>query len=156
MDEILVALKNPGWWVLTVLVGLFLNILAPFVNRWVENTWVSRSEKKRKLAADDEAQIKREVRELAARPTGLVEAKLDVVYWTVRIVLALTIFLMLIQLCFAIPYMPGQLAVAPLSLIAFFSITGFWRRWKRRARIHNELRRELGISTESRLNEDIK
>lgn len=150
MSEIFVALKNPGWWILTVAVGLLLNVFAPFVNRWIESTWAARSARKRQLMSADEAAIEQKVKELAGRPSGLVEAKLDAMYWLVRIILVLTIYLMMIQLCFSIPMLPVQLAVAPLSLVAFFSITGFWRRWKRRERIHDDLRRELERAPEGK------
>lgn len=143
MNDIMLALKNPAWWVLTVVVGFALNALAPFVNRWIESAWAARSEKKRKLLSDEEAEITRTVEELALHPTSLIEVKLDMIYWTVRIILIFSIYLMAIQLCFAIPSLHVQLLVAPLSLAAFFSITGLWRKWKRGSRIHNDLQREL-------------
>lgn len=142
MNDIMLALKNPAWWVLTVVVGLALNALAPFVNRWIESAWAARSEKKRKLLSAEGAEIKRTAELLASNPTGLIEAKLDIIYWTVRIILVLAVYLMAIQLCFAIPNPHVQLLVAPLSIAAFFSITGLWRKWKRASRIH-DLQQEL-------------
>jgi hypothetical protein len=143
MNDIMLALKNPAWWVLTVVVGLALNTLAPFVNRWIEAAWAARSEKRRTLLSAEEAKIKQTVEQLASTPTGLIEVRLDTIYWTVRIILVLSVYLMAIQLCFAIPMAPVQLLVAPLSLAAFFSISGLWRKWKRDSRIHNDLQREL-------------
>lgn len=140
MNDIMLALKNPAWWVLTVVVGLALNAVAPFVNRWIESTWASRSEKKRKLLSTEDAEIKQEVEKLALSPTGLIEVRLDTIYWTVRIILILSIYLMAIQLCFSIPNQTVQLLVAPLSLAAFFSIMGLWRKCKRGSRIHSGLR----------------
>lgn len=155
MNEIVVALKNPGWWILTVAVGLLLNVFAPFVNRWIESVWAARSARKRQLMSVEEGDIRQRVMELAERPSGLVEARLDAMYWLVRIILVLTIYLMMIQLCFSIPMLPVQLAVAPLSLAAFFSITGFWRRWKRCERIHDDLCRELDRAKAPKL-EDVR
>ncbi len=142
MNDIMLALKNPAWWVLTVVVSLGLNMLAPFVNRWIESAWAARSEKKRQLLSTEEAEIKRTVEELAANPAALIEAKLDTIYWTVRIILILSVYLMAIQLLFAIPMLHVQILVAPLSIAAFFSITGLWRKWKRGSRIQNDLQRE--------------
>nr|WP_298725033.1 hypothetical protein [uncultured Steroidobacter sp.] len=139
MNDIMLALKNPAWWVLTVVVGLALNAVAPFVNRWIESAWAARSEKKRKLLSAEDAEIKQTVDELALRPTGLIEVRLDIIYWTARIILILSIYLMAIQLCFSIPMQAVQLLVAPLSLAAFFSIMGLWRKCKRGSRIHSDL-----------------
>lgn len=143
MNDIALALKNPAWWVLSVVVGLALNTLAPFVNRWIESAWAARSEKRRKLLSTEETQLKLTVEELASNPMSLIEVKLDIIYSAVRIILILSVYLMAIQLCFAIPNLHVQLLVAPLSLAAFFSITGAWRKWKRGSRIHDDLQREL-------------
>ncbi|WP_116807636.1 hypothetical protein [Steroidobacter cummioxidans] len=143
MNDIMLALKNPAWWVLTVVVGLALNAVAPFVNRWIESVWAARSEKRRQLVSAEDAEIKQTVAELASNPTGLIEVRLDTIYWTVRIILILCIYLMAIQLCFSIPMPTVQLLVAPLSLAAFFSIMGLWRKCKRGSRIHSDLQREL-------------
>lgn len=148
MNDILTAIKNPGWWVLTVVVGLILNVFAPFVNKFIESAWASRTKKKKALLSAYERAVRDSLKDLISRPTGLIEAKIDSIYWAVRIVLALSIYLMLIQVCFAIPFLPGQLTVAPLSLIAFFSISDHWGKWKLAMRIHNQLTiqiKDLGI-----------
>ena len=142
MEPIVSTVRNPSWWILTVFVGLALNIFAPFINKWIESVLKSRSERKRAEAESEDYEVKVHVEELASKETGLIEAKLNAMYWAIRVILAFMVYLMLIQLFFAIPLV-GNLLVAPLSLMAFFSITNFWKQWKYHTRIHNKLTKKV-------------
>ena len=137
MEEALNAFKNPTWWILTVVVGLLLNVLAPFINRSIESAWASRSKKRREEVERLEGAIKVTVDRLSTKPDGLIEAKLDVIYWCLRIILTLTIYLLLVQIIFSIPVLLANAAAAPIAVLGFLNIAGHWQKWSVSRRIHN-------------------
>ena len=139
MDEALKAFANPSWWVLSVAIGLLLNILAPFINKAVESFWAAHSKRKSEELASAEAEIQRKVEWLATKDTGFLEAKLEAMYWAIRIVLVLSIYLLLIQVTFAIPLPYINVAAAPIALFGFLNITKFWKRWRESRHVHNML-----------------
>ena len=143
MEETVKAFGNPSWWILTVAVGFLLNILAPFVNKGIESFWGSRSKRKSDELKRTEDLLQRRVARLADRPNGLIEAKLEVIYWAIRIVLTLTIYLLIVQVVFSIPLEYFNAAAAPAALAGFFHIARYWKSWISSRRIHNLLRKLL-------------
>lgn len=143
MDETLNAFASPSWWVLTVAVGLLLNILAPFINKGIESFWASQSKKKAEDLSREEAAVQFKVKELASRNTGYLEAKMEMMYWAIRIVLVLSIYLLLIQVVFALPLPYVNIAAAPIAIVGFLNVTKHWKRWRLGCRIHNLLAVQL-------------
>jgi uncharacterized metal-binding protein len=137
LKEIASAFTNPSWWVLTVIVGLLLNVLAPFINKWIESIWAARSTKRAKQVEQDKQYVADRADHLKSKPTGALEAKADCIYWITRIILLLCIYLMLIQVAFAAIIPLLSFAAIPIAIIAFFHITVYYRSWKEAARIHN-------------------
>ncbi|PKO38557.1 MAG: hypothetical protein CVU31_18730 [Betaproteobacteria bacterium HGW-Betaproteobacteria-4] len=143
INEAIAAFHNPSWWVLTVIVGLFLNVFAPFINKGIESIWASYSKKKSESIEHRNATMESKVARLAKKESGLLEAKIEATYWAVRIVLSLSIYLVLIQIAFSIPMGNANLAAIPIALAAFLSITKFIKRWTDNKEIHNLLLRRL-------------
>mgnify|MGYP001233321823 CR=1 FL=1 len=139
MDEALKAFSSPSWWVLSVVIGLVLNILAPFINKAIESFWATHSKRKTEELASAAAVIRSKVERLAKRDTGLLEAKMEAMYWAIRIVLVLSIYLLLVQATFAIPLPYINVAAAPIALVGFLNITKFWKRWRESCHVHNLL-----------------
>lgn len=149
MDEALKAFSSPSWWVLSVVIGLLLNILAPFINKGIESFWASHSKRKADELARAEASIQRSVQYLLKKEeTGLLLAKIEAMYWAVRIVLVLSIYLLLIQVAFSIPSQFANVAAAPIAVLGFLNITRFWKRWRANCHIHNLLVKQLKLEEE--------
>ena len=135
--EALSAFASPSWWVLTVIVGLFLNAAAPFINKWIESTWASRSTKHATESAEEEKRILAKARHLQSEQTGKIEAKTDCIYWVARIILLLCMYLILIQIAFSAPIPFLSIAAIPIAIAAFFHISKYRRNWRTALRVHN-------------------
>lgn len=139
IDVILNSLKSPSWWVLTIFFGLILNVVAPFINRSIESWWGNHSSKRKSIIERSEKRTKARIADSASREIGILEIKLEAIYWAIRIVMLLTIFLVAIQLTFAVQIYLVNLLAIPLALAAFFSITAYWKKLKVSIYIHNEV-----------------
>ncbi|MBK5355051.1 hypothetical protein JFU37_21445 [Pseudomonas sp. TH41] len=146
MDEALKAFSNPSWWVLSVFIGLLLNIGAPFINKSIDAFWASHSKRKTDELALKKAATQRSIERLAKRETGLLEAKMDSLYWAIRIVLVLSLYLLLIQAAFSFPFV--DFSAAPIAVLGFLSVTKLWKRWTRSRYIHQMLSKQLGLMDE--------
>lgn len=136
-EDLAAALFNPAWWVLTVIVGLLLNVLAPFINKWIEASWAKRSEKHANQVEAEEAWVSTRVDQLRSESTGRIEAKTDCIYWVARIILLLCAYMVLIQVTFSAPVPLLDYLAIPLAIMAFFHISRYRRAWKSAVRIHN-------------------
>jgi len=137
LKEMLSAFASPSWWVLTVIVGLLLNVLAPFLNKWIESAWAARSTKRSAQVDEEESFISGRAQYLKAQPTGKIEAKTDCIYWVVRIILLLCIYLILIQVAFSAPVPYFNVIAIPIAIAAFFHISRYRRNWRKAVRVHN-------------------
>jgi len=149
VDETLKAFANPSWWLLTVVVGLLLNIGAPFINRGIDSWWTSRSAKRKVQVEKEAARNAKKVSDLVGRPTGLLESKMEVVYWSTRMVLVLSVYLLLVQVAAAFPFYFANLLTIPIALAGFFHISDFRRKWNRARDVHNQLLEELRTTSTS-------
>lgn len=149
INEAIEAFKSPSWWILTVIVGLTLNVGAPFINRIVDGWWTKRSKRRAAFRGALEKHLKEHVEALANRPTGLVEQRTLCIYWTVRIILLLCVYTLLTQLAFfsGIPY--GDYLTIPIALAAFFHISKYWSRRAIVIKVHNSLYSKLFLEPPS-------
>jgi hypothetical protein len=137
-EELLKAFASPTWWILTVVVGLLLNVVAPFITRGVESFWQKYSQARQSEVARKSEAFTRRSAELASSPTGLIEAKLEVIYRGLRLLVVLCVLIFSIQFSFVVPDEIVRTVLAgAFAFGGYFATFAGWRAWNDAHKLHN-------------------
>jgi hypothetical protein len=137
MDELAKALTNPAWWILTVAVGLLLNLVAPFISKGMEGLWARYSESRRTEIAKLDATFAREEQRLGSSQNGLIEVKLEVIYRGLRVLVGLTVTILAVQVTYAVPSVYGPMIAVVMAMLGYLGVYSYWKAWKRAHDLHN-------------------
>ena len=68
MNEFLVNLSSLSWWLGVVVVGILINVVSPYLNRWLERTLLKTSSTFRRRAIQLSEQRSKKIAELKVDP----------------------------------------------------------------------------------------
>lgn len=117
MDEVSKAFVNPSWWILTIIVGLLLNIVASLIFSPIQYFLDRIFEKYRLLNQEKSAAYERKINDLKSKENILSILRLDSIYFYIKAIAQGLIFIMLSEVSYSL-----NIFVIPSLGVLFFII----------------------------------